>query len=458
MITLEAFERELRPMARLAGPLVMANLGWMSMGIVDTMMVGRVSAEAIGAVSLGGILFTTIALFGGGILLGLDTLVPQAFGAGHIEDCHRSLLASIYLSLPLAGVLMAILWRLSPFLNSFGINANVLNLAIPYLKALSCSTWPLLLYFALRGYLQGMNQVRPVMFALISANLVNVCGNWILIYGHLGMPAMGAVGSGWSTCLARIYMVLVLVAYALYHDRRNQTGMAGTSLQPDFARLRRLFGLGFPAAMQITAEVGVFAVATTLIAKLDAASLAAHQIALNAASATYMVPLGIASAAAVRVGQALGREDAKAVGESGWTAVGLGGAFMSLAALAFLLFPQSIVRAFTPDPAVMKTGVSLLAVAAFFQLFDGLQTVSTGALRGAGDTRTPMLAHLLAYWLLGLPLGYFLCFKLGWRAPGLWVGLCVALILIGLVLSVAWHRKVHSLAGKIPLADAASAV
>ncbi len=169
------------------------------------------------------------------------------------------------------------------------------------------------------------------------------------------------------------------------------------------------------------------------------------------ASATYMVPLGIGSAAAVRVGQALGRRDIKAAGHSGWTALLLGGSFMSCAALAFLMFPRFIVRIFTPNAAVIKTGVSLLAVAAFFQLFDGLQTVATGALRGAGETRSPMISHLVAYWFVGLPFGYFLCFKRGWGAAGLWIGLCVALILIGVVLSLIWHRKVYALASQLVL-------
>ncbi len=446
----ETFKRQFRPVLQLAGPLVLANLGWMTMGIVDTMMVGRVSPEAIGAVSLGGILFITVALFGGGLLLGLDTLVPQAFGAGKVEDCHRSLLNSVYLSLPLAAILMGLVWLCVPFLRSFGIHPAVLRQAIPYLKALLWSTLPLLFYFGFRGYLQGMNRVKPVMFALVSANLVNAGGNWMLIYGHLGAPAMGAEGSGWSTCIARTYMASVLLGYILYYDHRHATGLLRTTLRPDLARIRRLLSLGFPAAMQITLEVGVFAVVTTLIGKLDPISLAAHQIAMNAASFTYMVPLGIGSAAAVRVGQALGRRDPEAAGRSGWTAVALGAGFMVCAALAFLLVPKYIVRLFTPDAAVIKTGVSLLAVAAFFQLFDGLQVVVTGALRGAGDTRTPMLCHLLGYWFLGLPLGYFLCFAWGWGAAGLWIGLCVALILIGLVLLLVWQRKVRGLAVRGP--------
>jgi MATE family multidrug resistance protein len=441
----EAFKQELRPMLRLASPLVLANLGWMSMGIVDTMMVGRVSPEAIGAVSLGSILFSTVALFGGGILLGLDTLIPQAFGAGKVDDCHRTLLNSVYFSVPVAAALMGIVWLCVPFLRSFGINPAVLREAIPYLKALMWGMLPLLLYFAFRGYLQGMNLAKPVMFALITANLVNIAGNWVLIFGHLGAPAMGAVGSGWSTCISRMYMALALLVYILYYDRRHGTGLERTSLKPELARIRRLVGLGFPAAMQLTLEVGVFAAATALVAKLDPLSLAAHQIALNAASFTFMVPLGIGSAAAVRVGQALGRLDAHGASRSGWTALVLGAAFMSCAALVFLFLPKYIVRIFTPDPAVMNTGISLLRVAAFFQLFDGLQTVATGALRGAGDTRTPMICHLLAYWVLGLPLGYFLCFRWSWGASGLWIGLCVALIVIGLVLSIVWRRQVHLL-------------
>jgi len=248
-------------------------------------------------------------------------------------------------------------------------------------------------------------------------------------------------------------MAAVLLVYILYSERRLSTGLFKTPLTPDLARIVRLIILGLPAALQFSLEVGVFAVATALIAKLDPISLAAHQIAGNAASFTYMVPLGISSAAAVRVGQALGRGDVKAAGISGWTAVVLGAGFMSCAGLAFLLAPKIIVRVYTPDAAVLKKGITLLAVAAFFQLFDGLQTVATGALRGAGDTRTPMLCHLLAYWVVGLPLGYYLCFGLGWGATGLWTGFCLALILIGLVLAFVWHRKVRTMA-RVPIAAA----
>jgi MATE family multidrug resistance protein len=439
---------EAKPMLRLAMPLVFAELGWMTMGIVDTMMVGRQadSAVAIGAVSLGGILYIAVAIFGTGLMLGLDTLVSHAYGAGDLDECHRVLVNGMYLSLGISPVLMGIVMLFGPLMRSLNIQSAVLEQAVPYLHALNWSTLPLLLFFVFRRYLQGMNQAKPVMFALVSANLVNLAGNWALIYGHLGLRAMGTVGSGWSTCIARFYMMSVLLTYCAYYDRRYKTGLRDTRRLPDFFRIWRLVQLGLPAATQFGMEVGVFAVATAMIAKLGAVALASHQVALNTVSFTYMVPLGISAAAAVRVGQALGRCDADGASRAGWTAMLLGTAFMAMMTILFLVAPKYIVRIYTPDPAVIRAASILLFVGGFFQLFDGMQTVATGALRGAGDTRTAMTCHLIFYWLLGLPLGAYLCFDCGWGAAGLWTGLCIALILIGCALLYFWRRKERSFA------------
>jgi len=293
-------------MLKLAGPLVVAEVGWMGMGIVDTMMVGRVSAEAMGAVSLGSVLFYAVAIFGSGLMLGLDTLVSQAYGAGRRMDCHRALLSAVYLALPLTPALMFLIWCWEPLLVRFGINPLVLLQTLPYLRAIMWSTLPLLLYFAFRRYLQATNHTSAIMFALVTANLVNLAGNWILVYGHFGARAMGAEGSGWATCISRVYMTGVLVVYTLYDAIVNRTGLLRAPLLPDLTRIRALINLGFPAAMQLSIEVGVFAAATALIGTLDPLSLAAHQIAINTASLTYMVPLGISSAAAVRVGRPWG--------------------------------------------------------------------------------------------------------------------------------------------------------
>jgi len=447
MSMLQTLRTEFRPTIRLALPLVLAELGWMSMSIVDTMMVGRLpnSATAMGAVSLGSNIFIVLALFGGGLLLGLDTLVSQAFGAGKREDCHRSLVNSIYLSIALTPFLAAPVWLLPSLLAGMQVDPGVLALAIPYTKALAIGLFPLLLYFAVRRCLQAMNMVKPVAFALISANIVNALGNLIFVYGNLGMPALGAVGSGWSTAIARLYMATVLVGYLLWYDRKHRTELLKTPVDIDLPRIRRLMTLGLPAAIQFTLESGVFGLVTALIARLGAVPLASHQIALNTVAFTYMVPLGIASAAAVRVGQAIGRNDPKGAGAAGGTAIFLGAAFMTGAAAALLLFPRWIARMYTPDKIVIRSTIALLAAGAAFQLFDGIQTVATGALRGAGDTRTPMLCHFTAYWIIGLPLGAWLCFHRGWGALGLWTGLSLALILIGIVLLFAWGRAVRRL-------------
>jgi len=447
MISFHTLRTEFRPTLRLAIPLVLAELGWMSMAIVDTMMVGRLpnSAVAISAVSLGGILVHMLAFFGGGLLLGLDTLVSQAFGAGHREDCHRSLVHGIYLSFALTPLLMAPVWFFPTLLQRANIPPDIVSLTVPYAKALAWGTLPLLLYFAVRRSMQGMNMVGPIAFALISANIINAAGNWLLIYGKLGFPAMGAVGSGWSTAWARIYLAAVLVGYLLWYDRKHRTDLLRTPIQPELHRIRRLIALGFPAAMQIALEFGVFALVTALIGRLGATALASHQIALNTVSFTYMVPLGISSAAAVRVGQAIGRKDPLGAANAGGSAIFFGAAFMTLAGIALLLFPRGIARVYTPNETIIHSAVWLLAAGAAFQLFDGIQTVATGALRGAGDTRTPMFCHFTAYWIIGLPLGAWLCFRRGWGAFGLWSGLSLALILIGIVLLFAWRRAVHRL-------------
>jgi MATE family multidrug resistance protein len=447
MIRLSVLRTELGPTVRLALPLVLAELGWMSMAIVDTVMVGHLpnSATAMGAVSLASNIFMVLALFGGGLLLGLDTLVSQAFGAGQREDCHRSLVNSIYLSIALTPLLAAPVWLLPALLRRMGVESGILALTIPYAKALTVGLFPLLLYFAVRRCLQAMNMVKPVAFALITANIVNALANWILIYGKWGAPAMGVVGSGWSTAFARTYMAAVLVGYLLWYDHRHRTELLKTPVDIDLPRIRRLITLGFPAALQFTLESGIFALVTALIARLGAIPLASHQIALNTVAFTYMVPLGIASAAAVRVGQAIGRKDPEGAGHAGGTAIFVGAAFMTAASAGLLIFPRWIARMYTPDETVIHSTILLLAAGAAFQLFDGIQTVATGALRGAGDTRTPMLCHFTAYWVIGLPLGAWLCFWRGWGAIGLWVGLSLALILIGIVLLFAWRRAVKRL-------------
>ena len=427
---------ELKQMIRLAGPLVLAELGWMAMGVVDTMFVGRVGAEAIGAVGLGAIVFYGVAVCASGLLFGLDTLVAQAFGAEDREDCHRSLVSGVWMAVLMIPPVMGAIWALEGILPSFGVDQTVLRAVRPYLHALIWSAPFLLIYFALRRYLQALHIARSVMITLLTANLVNLAGNWILVLGHLGAPRLGAEGSGWATCFSRVYMAGALTYVLLKRDPE----VFRISWKPDVARMWALIKLGAPAAGQMAVEIGVFATVTVLVSKLNATALAGHQIALTTVSTTFMMPLGISSAAAVRVGFALGKGDRHGAARAGWTALGLGAAVMSAAAIVLLTVPEWIARLFSPDAAVIATAATILRVAAFFQLFDGLQIVVTGSLRGAGDTRTPMVCHLIGYWVIGLPLGAMLCFGRGLGAPGLWMGLSAGLIAIGVVLTAFWWR------------------
>ncbi|MDE3195868.1 MAG: MATE family efflux transporter [Acidobacteriota bacterium] len=428
----------IRAMLRIAIPLAFAELGWMSMSLVDNIMVGRLpdSAAAIGAASVGSALFYAFAIFALGLMSGLDTLVSHAHGAGNEHEAHCTLGSGLALALCIAPLGVACILALTPLLGVLGVAPQIRQPAIQFTRTLVWSLPLLLLYTTFRRYLQGIHYVKPVTFGLVSSNLVNVLGNWVLIYGHWGAPRLGIVGSALSTVIARLYLAAFL-GFVLY--RRDPA--AFHDLRPDPVRFVRLFRLGLPAALAIGFEVGVFNTSTALAAKFDAISLAAHTIALNAASVTYMIPLGISSAAAVSVGKALGAGDRPSAARAGWTALGLATLFQIGAAAAFVLLPVAIAHVYTPDGAVISFAVKLLAIAAVFQIFDGLQTVATGALRGLGNTRTPMIWNLVCYWVIGLPLGCWLGFVLHWGVAGLWYGLCLALMLIGTGLLTAWHKS-----------------
>jgi MATE family multidrug resistance protein len=449
---LPAVRAELPQMLRLAVPVVLAELGWMAMGIVDTMMVAPLGPAAIGAAGIGTSMHLAFAIFGMGILLGLDTLVSQAYGAGDHRDCHRWLIHGLVLAAVIAVPVTGICLALAIAIPRMGFHPEVTPLLRAYFEVVLWSTAPLLIYAALRRYLQGMHVVAPIAFALVTANVVNAVANYGLIFGAFGLPALGIAGAAWATLVSRMYMLGVLVVAAWHYDRLRGSGLTDVSRRLSWDRLGRLWRLGFPAASQISLEVGVFALATALAGRLDPVSSASHQIALNIAGASFMVPLGVASAGAVRVGNRVGARDPAGAARAGWTAIALGGGFMCVMALVFVTVPRRIIGLFSPGIAVIELGASLLLIAAVFQLFDGLQAVATGALRGLGETRTAMVVNLAAHWLLGLPVAYALCFWQGLGVRGLWIGLSAGLIVCGAILTWAWHRRIahYEATGTLP--------
>ena len=446
---LASIRRELRPMVRLALPVILAEIGWTTMGLVDTLMVGPLGPAAIGAVGLGSIVFLAIGIFGMGLLLGLDTLVAQSYGAGRLDRCEYWLRQGVYLALISAVPFTLLSLGVTATLPFWGLNPDVLDVASPYLYVVSLSVTPLLLYAAFRRYLQAVNLVRPITFALLSANLVNVAVNWALIYGKFGLPALGATGAAWATVFSRVYMAAVLLV-AIREARRGRVPAEPGSRGVEWEAMRRLLALGGPAGFQILLEVGVFAAATALAGRLAPAALAAHQIAMNLWAFVFMVPLGLNAAGAVRVGQAVGRRDGEGVWQSGWTALALGAAFTASAAVVFLVAARPLIGAFSQDATVLAIGPSLLAIAGVCLVFDGTQGISTGILRGLGETRIPMLANLAGHWLIGLPLGYAACFWWGWGVQGLWLGLAAGLTAVGCVLLATWSRRARKALPDVP--------
>ncbi|WP_255462347.1 MATE family efflux transporter [Granulicella sp. WH15] len=444
-------------MLRIALPLVLAEVGWMSMSIVDTVMVGHLpnAATAISAAALSQVFFNMLVFGIGGILLGLDTTVAQAHGAGRFDEANRWLYQGILLAVAISGLLMMI-FAVAPFgMSRLHTDPEVLKGALGTLGALSLGTLPLMLYFTLRRYLQAFNHVRIIAAALVSANLVNILFDWLLIYGHrwsltlaahtfvLAIPMLGVVGSGISTSLSRAYQAVFLIAALLYVNRKHDYGLLRVSLAPHWPSIRRLLALGLPSGATILIEIAIFTVVTNLIATLGSVPLAGHEIALNCIAFTFMIPLGLSAAASIRVGQAIGRRSLPEARAAGWTAIGLGAIFMLFSSLLFIVAPHRLASAFTHDPSVIAAAVPLLLIASIFQFCDGLQVTAIGALRGAGNTHSGLITHLCSYWLVGLPLGIYLCFHQHMGARGLWLGLCAALVIAGIVLILLWRRQLR---------------
>src|ERR1700739_3988166 len=431
---------ELAAMIALAVPVVLSELGWVAQGVVDNIMVGRLGPVAIGAVALGNAVFYTPALFGIGLLLGLDTLVAQAYGRRDHDECHRWLAQGVYLACIVTPPIMILLVAASYGFTRFGVIPEVAVLSGGYLRVLSWSTLPLLLYGGTRRYLQGVGQVRVITATYVLANLLNWFGNWVLIYGKLGFPALGVNGSAISTCLARVGMAVAMIGFAWRYERNRGHPLFAHWAGPELDRLRKMVRLGAPAAGQILLEVGAWNLSTFAAGYLTPVALATHTIALNYASISYMVPLGVGAAAGGRRGQPVGAGDPARARRAGWMALAMGTGFMVCAGVLFLVAPGPLIMLYTHDPRVLAVGPSLLWIAAAFQIFDGIQTVSTGALRGLGETRVPMIANLVGYWVMGLPLGFILCFVLRRGIYGMWIGLTLSLVVIASTLLIRWNR------------------
>lgn len=432
------WKNQLPETLKLAVPVAVGHLGYMLMPIVDTILVGRLGPEALGGVGLGSALQFIFTAFTIGTLMGLDFFVSFAYGRGDKRECNRWLVEGVWLAVLLAVPSVALIQICAYFLPHFGFEPAVAKLAGEFSVWVSWSMIPMLIYVAFRQYLQAQNSVQVATVLMLLANFLNALFNWCFVYGHLGFPAFGVKGSGLATTCTRTLLCLALVAFALFRDRKSEFPLYRTRFFPTRFGLRELLKVGGPAGSQMLLEVTVFSLSTLLAGRLGALSLAAHTIVLNIASFVFMVPLGIAAAASVQVGQALGAGNHGHARVAGWTSLGLTVSFMIFSGLSLYFLGPKLLPLFSVDPEVIRMGSFILLLAAFFQIADGTQTVGTGALRGLRDTKTAALANLIGHWFVGLPVGYLICFEWKKGLPGIWIGLTLGLFIVSAIVVGRW--------------------
>ncbi len=419
---------DLRGLLELALPIVVVQVGMMAMGVVDSILLGHLSAADLAAGALGNLYFFAVVGLGMGTLFALDPVVAQAVGARDAAGVTRGVQRGLVIA---GGFTLVTSFGFLPARAIFvglGQPADVIPRAASYAAACVPGVLPFYAFIVLRQSLQAMGRLAPIVISMTAANLLNLGLAWALIFGHGGLPALGAAGAALATSASRWMLVAGLLALAWRELAPCVTRFERAVLEP--LPLMRMLRLGIPIGVQFLLEMGVFSVVALLMGRIGTQAMAAHQIAINIASLTFMVPLGVAGAAAVVVGRAVGAGDPDGARRGAVAALGTGAAFMALSGLTLTLLPGALAGVYTRESAVLAVAVALIPIAGVFQVFDGLQVVSIGVLRGVGDTRTPMLVNVLGFWLLGLPVSLLLAFRVGFGAVGLWWGLVVGLIAV----------------------------
>ncbi|HEV8195486.1 MAG TPA: MATE family efflux transporter [Gemmatimonadales bacterium] len=438
---------EFGSLVRLALPVVVVQVGLMMMGVVDTIMVGRVSPQAIGSVALGNLYFFTVAVIGMGTLMALDPLVSQSVGAGDEVGVARGLQRGILLAAGLTVPACLLLLLIHPFLKATGQPAELIPGATQFAQLMIPGMLPFYLFIVFRQTLQALGRLAPIVWVTIGANLVNAVLDWVLIYGHAGAPALGVAGSAIATSISRWILALALLFAGWPELEPRLRPWRPESFDP--GALSRMLRLGLPIGAQMWLEYGVFALVGALMGRIGTLAVAAHQIALNLSSIVFMVPLGVGAAAAVLVGQAIGAADLPRARRAAVGPLLVGGGFMVCVATVFMVVPGLLARLYTPDQGVLRIATRLIVLGGAFAIFDGLQAVCMGILRGIGDTRVPVVLCILGYWLIGLPASLLLGFRLGQGPTGLWWGLVLGLAATAGVLLLRVHSRLRRTLARI---------
>ncbi|GAA4497362.1 MATE family efflux transporter [Hymenobacter ginsengisoli] len=423
--------------------MVLSQLGHILVSVCDSVMVGQTGKLPLAAVSVGVSMTTVLMVLGLGISMGAVPRVAAANGRGDNPALGHLLVGTIWLN-TLVGVLLAGFSQLLPLAMPHLHQApEVVALATPWVRVVGLSLLPLMVFQGFREWAEGLGLTRQAMQLSILGNFINALLCYALIFGHFGAPAMGLMGAAWATLVARIIMALLMAQYVLRAKelQEKRPAEAATWLEPGLAELRGQLSLGLPIGVQMMFEVGAFAASALMMGWLGVTTQAAHQIAINVASVTYMAASGIAAAATIRVGNLRGAGDLAGARQAGFAAYWLAFGFMGTMGLLLVLFRHYIPTLYNTDPAVVAQAATLLAIAAGFQVSDGLQVVGLGALRGLEDVKVPSVVALLAYWAIALPLGYGLGFGLKLGAPGIWLGLLTGLSIVAGVLLLRFRQQ-----------------
>lgn len=437
--------KEVRGLLGLAVPLIIAQLAQNSMSFIDTLMVGRLGPAELAGIALGSSIFFFVLILSSGVILAVGPMVSQAYGAGNREAIVKATRQGLLLGTGLAALAITLFWNVKPLLLLMGQAEATAELASGYLRAISWGFLPAIWLTALRSFLEGIGRPQPILVVTLAGVGLNILANDTLMFGRFGFPALGLVGTGYASSIVYSVMLLSILVYIRWRLKPYRL-LQELRLEPPV--LRELFTIGWPIGLTLGFETGLFTVTALLMGLVGQSQLAAHQVALQSASFTFMVPLGLAIATSVRVGQAVGRGDLLGAARAGYTGISLSALFMSFTAMTFWLLPKAVIGLYLDagDPAnaeVVAFAVTFLGIAAAFQVADGLQVSAAGALRGLKDTRVPMLISLFSYWLVGMSAGIALAFGLGLGGQGLWWGLVLGLATAAALLVTRFIRQMH---------------
>lgn len=434
-------KQHIKETIKLAIPISFGQLGHVMMGVVDSMMVGQIGTVPLAAAALVNGLFFLVLVIGIGVSMAATPLISMAKGALKYNDCGKTLNHSLVVNFSFSIILAVLTFGMSYVIPLLNQPKEVVAEAIPYMRVLSFSSIAFMLFQTYRQFLEGLSIPNPPMVIALLANLLNAFLNWIFIFGKFGAPALGLFGAGIATTATRWIMAFALILFVLNYKRVKQYSPRLNFTSLDKNLLRKLINIGLPSGFQYFLEVGAFAFAAIMIGWIGSRQLAAHQIAINLASITYMIILGISAAGTIRVGGFLGENNWKKVRHAGFSSLGIAVTIMFCFGVTFIFFKTTLAYFYVKDIVVIGIASQLLIIAALFQIFDGMQATGVAVLRGLSDVKIPLIISLLAYWIIGIPVGALLGFYFKLGAVGVWIGLLIGLALLGLTMLFRFNYK-----------------